>query len=429
VLEAAQQFIVPGFINPHSHTYERIFTNPDTASALMQGITLELGGVDGRSPLKLNEHFHRVEQQGTGVNYGLFVGHGSIREHILGYARRAPTAAELEQMKVLVKEAVAAGAFGLSSGLEYLPGSYADTAELVALARAARSAGGAGTIYSTHMRSEGPQLEEAVAEALRIAQKSGLTLKLSHFKVVHPDNWHKLDRVLQLINDYRKHGTAVWADTYPYLAPDYTVGLPLVRAASSYPPELVVIRSCGTNRWEGQTLTATARAMKLPPEEAARVISSGSPQATAVALVVCPHCLDRILQEPWSTLCNDASAKPWYADRAAAEELHPRTYGAFPRFLRLYVREKQLLSWEEAVHLLTGRPARFLQLPDRGLIRVGHHADIVVFNPKTVRDTATYSQPQSYPEGIKYVLVNGVLVVEQGQHIEGARPGQLVRNP
>lgn len=417
VIDATGLVVAPGFINPHSHTHDEAinpFQDLDAAASLMQGITTEFGGVDGRSPVAIAAEFERLSRDGTGVNFALFLGQGSVRGAVMGSAAGQASPDQLEAMKRLVRQGMEEGAFGLSTGLEYRPGSYADTEEIAALATETKAYGG---IYSTHLRSEGDRIIPALQEALAIGQKAGVPVNLSHLKIVHARNWAKENEVVGLIEEARRQGQQVFADIYPYLAPDYAINRPLTEWAGVLPPEYLLIVGASDPSLLGKTV-AQATEQQL----------AGAPNIRVVALVSSEAAMLRFYKADWSLVSTDGESQPKLNDpaRAMGLSLHRRSYGSYPMLLGHYVREKQVLTLEEAIRKSTGQVADWLGLKSRGYVKPGQYADIVLFDAKTVADRTTWLDPQQYPEGIQYVLVNGKLGVDQGRWVEG-RPGRVVR--
>jgi len=353
-------------------------------------------------------------------------------------------------MRALVRESMEDGAVGLSSGLEYSPDGFASIDEVVALAEVAAEFGG---VYSTHMRSEDSALEEAVDEAIEIGRRSGATLIMTHLKAAGRPNWSKLERVLEKAERARAEGQSVWADRYPYLA--YSTGLSFFfpgwaheggalgeRAADAEQRRAMRVETeakVETNGgWEtlmlvggldkahagllGQHLHAAADARGVAPYELACELVSSESSAVLVGFGMDSDNTARILSLPWCAVASDGSAEP-----AAADVLgHPRSFGTFPRVLREYVRERRLLSLEEAVAKMTSLPAKLMGFEDRGRVATGMIADLVVFDPQTVTDRATYLEPRLYSEGIEWVFVGGVPTLGRGR-VLGRRGGQVVR--
>lgn len=428
VIDAAGLVVAPGFINPHSHTHDDLlnpFIERDAKASLMQGITTEIGGVDGRSPVDIGAFLSQLEEEGTGVNYGTYLGQGSVRGHVMGWAQGPAGEWQLEEMKRLVREGMEDGAFGLSTGLEYQPGSFAPTDEVAALVRETAPYGG---IYATHVRSEGDAVVEAVQEALEIGRKAGVPVNLSHLKIVHYRNWAKEDEVVRLIEEARDAGQRVFADVYPYLAPDYAVNRPLSEWASALPPEHLLIVDGVPEELQGLTVAEAAAALGLPEAGAARELLARHPSTRIVALVSSESAMHRFLKEDWSLVSTDGEAQPKLATAAEARSyaFHRRSYGTYPQLFEELVRRRGLLTLEQAVRKSTGQVADELGLKSRGYLKPGQYADIVVFDPETIADRTTWLSPQEYPEGIHYVLVNGHVVVDGGEWI-GGRHGRIIR--
>ncbi len=423
-IDARGLVVAPGFINPHSHTHDSInpYEDFDATASLMQGITTEIGGVDGRSPVPVKTQFAQLTQEGTGVNFGLFIGQGSVRKAVMGEANRRPSAAELERMASMVRESMASGAFGVSSGLEYLPGGYAETAEVTALVAESKQYGG---IYSTHLRSEGDRIEESLDEALRIGQATGVPVNLSHLKIVKFANWPKQRSIISRIEQARAAGLTVFADVYPYLAPDWAINRPLSEWAGSPPSQVLIVRAADLNL-VGKTLADVASQRGWTPEEVASRLLAVDPGIKVVAQVNSESAMQAFLTADWSVIGTDGESQPKLDDPIAALQFHPRSYGTYPRLLGQYVRDKHLMSLEAMVRKMTGAVADNLHLRDRGYIRAGTFADLVVFDPATVADRTTWLTPQEYPAGIRTVLVNGQVAVWDGKRQPG-RPGRIIR--
>lgn len=423
VLDATGLVVAPGFINAHSHTYEYLDVAPGGDADLLQGMTTVVGGVDGRAPTPLGPFLDRLERRRLGTNHALFAGHGSIRAAVMGTAARAPTAAELRAMARILERAMQDGALGLSTGLEYVPGRYARTEELVALARVIAPFGG---IYSTHLRSEGDAVAAALDEALAVGREAGVAVNVSHFKVVGRSNWALQGRLIARIRRARDQGIQVVADVYPYPSPDYASALPLATAWDRYPPSGLLIRRTRVRGVEGLSLAQVARARGMEGRAAARWLLRQDPATRVTALVVSEDNLRQLLRQPFTIIASDGGARPLTTATGDAL-LHPRVFGAYPRVLARYVREQGVLTLEEAIHKMTGQPAAFFGLRDRGLVRAGMYADLVVFDPATVADRATWSDPALPPEGIRWVVVNGQVAVEDGRRVDGVLAGRVLR--
>jgi N-acyl-D-amino-acid deacylase len=478
--------VAPGVVNMLSWATESLLADGRAQSDVRQGVTLEVMG-EGFSmgPLTeamkeelasqsliglevewttLGEFLEHLAQRGVSPNVASFVGTATVREYELGAEDRAPTEEELRRMQALVRQAMKDGAVGVASALVYAPAFYAATDELVGLARAAGEYGG---MYISHLRSEGNRLLEALDEFLTIVREAGVRGEIYHLKAAGESNWHKLDAVVDRIEDARGEGLAVTADMYTYTAgatglngamPPWVQegGFEAWRARLSNPDVRAQVEremTTDTDEWENMFLLAGPENMRLLAfrTERLRPLTGRTladvaeerlttPARTAMDLVVedesnvstayftmSEENVRRELALPWVSFCSDSPAP-------AAEGIflkwstHPRAYGSFARLLGKYVREEQVLPLEEAVRRLTSLPAENLRLVDRGLLEPGYFADIVVFDPDRIEDHATYDDPHRYATGVVHVAVNGTLVLRDGEHT-GALPGRVVRGP
>ena len=427
-IDARGLVLAPGFINPHSHTHD--FINPyedlDATASLMQGITTEFGGVDGRSPLPVGAELDRLAAGGTGVNFALFVGQGSVRGKVMGNSAGAAGASQLDAMKQLVRQAMEEGAWGVSTGLEYAPGSAALAPEIAALVAEAKPYGG---FYSTHLRSEGDQIVPALQEALSIAKQADVPLNISHFKLVQYQNWGKEDQVVQLLEQAIGQGQKVFADVYPYLAPDYAINRPLSEWAKRLPPEYLVITRANNAALVGKTVAEAAGVLGVPVDQAVAQLSAPGSGVAVVALITSEKAMVRFYRAPWSVVSTDGEAQPKLATPAdaLAHSFHRRSYGSYPMLLGHYVRDEQMLTLEAAIRKASGAVADNVGLKDRGYVKAGYYADLVLLDPKTIADRTTWTSPQEYPAGIAHVLVNGTFAVKDGQRVPG-RPGRVLRH-
>jgi dihydroorotase/N-acyl-D-amino-acid deacylase len=454
VVDAQGKIVSPGFIDLHAHL-EPLLEMPLMESALRQGVTFALGGPDGGSPLPLKPYMDNVRTAKPGINVGYLVGHNDVRRAVLGMAARAPNDAELARMKRIVAEAMGQGAFGLSTGLLYLPGTYSNVEEVIALSQSAADSGG---IYTSHLRKEGLGLLDGVGEALEIGRRAKIPVVLTHHKAVGQLMWGKSVVTLAMVDSARKAGTDVMIDQYPYTATHTNLGVLVPSWAMAGGDadfrkrlqdaalkdsivkgiifnilndrgggDLARVQFSRVN-WdkslEGKTLKdwAARRNLAPTPENGAALVLEAMLKGGANAIY---HVLDegdvrRIMASPFTMIASDGRLS-----RPGDGHPHPRAYGTFPRVLGEYVREQKLLSLEAAVHKMTQMPAQRLRLADRGVVRVGAVADLVVFDANTVKDQSTFTEPHQYPLGIETVLVNGTVAVDGGK-ATGVRAGRVI---
>lgn len=482
----AGRVMAPGFIDMHSHSDWSLWANRRAESKVRQGVTTEVVGNCGFSPAPasdqylddlrgfalrrwpgldfrwrtMGEYLDAFDAEGTALNVVQLVGHGALRIAAMGFARRPPTMDELKVMQRLLADAIEQGAWGLSTGLIYAPGSYATTEEIVEVARAARRRG----IYASHIRGEGATLLDAVREAIRVGQESELPVQVSHIKAAGRPNWGKVTEALALIDDAAAAGLDIMADVYPYTASSTTIrallpdwaqegGMEAMVARLGDPDtrerirrevespangqslverigwDNVLISYCSRRKdAEGRRLSEIAVGRgKSPLEAAIELIVDEQGQGAMILFQLDERDLRRALGHARVMIGSDGMSLAPYGPLAEGLP-HPRSYGTFPRVLGEYVREQRVLSLAQAVHKMTGLPARRLGLKDRGFIRKGARADLVVFNPRSVADQAAYQQPHRYPVGIEQVLVNGRFVIKDGEHT-GSLPGRVLRLP
>jgi N-acyl-D-amino-acid deacylase len=469
-ISAANRILCPGFIDVHSHSDVYLLIEPGAASKIYQGVTTEIVGNCGVSaaPLAdfsqlpsdwqeqtypgrwktLAEFLDLLEQIGPAPNVAALIGHGKLRGWVLGYAARPANPAELRAMSRLLEESLEAGGWGLSSGLIYAPGKWADAEELGALAKVAARHGG---IYTSHMRSEGENLLAALAETLALGRSAGIRVQISHLKTSGRNNWALLDSALELIRRARAEGLAVAADRYPYTAactdldillPDWATHggreeiLRRVREPASRDrlkeeifagrsPEDVVIGSTGQEQWRGRPLPEVARELKMTPAEAVLfLLEADALKTSAFFKGMSEENMGRILAEPYVMLGSDASVRA-PTGPLSRDFPHPRTYGAFPRFLRAAL-DGKTVPLAEAVRKMTALPAEQFGLKGRGILRVGNPADLVVFDPVTVSDRATFAAPHQLARGVEWVIVNGVVTLTPAGPT-GRRGGRILR--
>jgi N-acyl-D-amino-acid deacylase len=486
-LRAAGRVLAPGFIDMHSHSDWRLWENRRAESKIRQGVTTEVVGNCGFSPApasaeflddlrgfalylpkgmdfawrSVGDYLRAFDREGTALNVVQLVGHGTLRVAAMGFARRAPDPKELARMQRLLADAMEDGAWGLSTGLIYAPGSYAATEEIIEIARVAGRHRG---FYASHIRGEGATLLDAVAEAIRVGREGELPVQVSHIKAAGRPNWGKVADALALIDAARAEGLDVMADVYPYTASSTTVrtllpdwaleggvdamlkrlGDPEVRARirreldapatgqsllDRVGWENIMIASCAMRKdAEGRRLSEIGAARGMDPLDAAfELIVDEAGKAYMILFQLDENDLRRALAHPAVMIGSDGSSLAPYGALGAGKP-HPRSYGTFPRVLGEYAREQRVLALGEAVHKMTGLPARRLGLRDRGVVRPGAKADLVVFDPKRVADQATYEAPHRYPVGVEHVIVNGRLVIKDGEHT-GSLPGKLLTPP
>jgi len=480
--------VAPGFINMLSWATESLLVDGRSQSDIRQGVTLEVFGegssmgplnpamkqelLEQQGDLKFNvkwttlgEYLGHLEERGVSPNVASFVGATTVRVHELGYANRAPTAEELERMRALVRQAMEEGALGVGSSLIYAPAAYAKTEELIALSKAAGEHGG---MYITHLRSEGNRLLEALDEAVRIGREAGLPVEIYHLKAAGQANWGKLDAAIARIEQARSEGLRMTADMYPYTAG--ATGLdaamppwvqeggqkaweqrlkdPAIRQRvaremttpsndwenfylGAGSPENILLngfKSAALKPLTGKTLAEVAALRGKSPVETAMdlVVEDGS-RVSTVYFLMSEQNVRRQLTLPWMSFGSDAES-PTAEGAFLQSKVHPRAYGSFARVLGHYVRDQKVLPLQEAIRRLTSLPAGNLRLARRGELKVGHFADVVLFDAAKVKDHATYDTPHQYATGVRHVFVNGVQVLRDGEHT-GATPGRFLRGP
>jgi dihydroorotase/N-acyl-D-amino-acid deacylase len=481
-IDARDRIVAPGFIDMHSHSDFTLLVDGHAESKIRQGVTTEVIGEHtsaapilgpamvervnelARFGLRLdwkdfNGYFSRLERQGISVNVLSYVGSGQVRSSVVGFDNRPPSTAELESMKSLVSEAMAQGAFGLSSALIYPPNSYMTTDELVELARVAAQSGG---LYASHLRDEGTELNKAVQEAIIIGDRGGLPVEIFHFKAFG-QRPGKVIEAVQIIERARARGIDIAANQYPYVAASTVLSETVpawaqdggrlkmverlkdpnnrerlrVEMKSEPPayygigPENIRIASVHSERnrkYQGRSVTEIAKEQGVSPEDAIMdLLAEEDGDVRAIYFAMHEEDVKAVMQLPWISIGSDGrSLRP---DGVLGKDRpHPRYYGTFPRVLGKYVREDKVLRLEDAVRKMTSLPAARLRLPDRGVLKIGMVADVVVFDADRVADRATFDNPHQYPEGIDIVIVNGQVVIDEGRHT-GATPGRVLRGP
>lgn len=474
IIDASERIVSPGFIDMLGQSDLAILVNPQLPSKIFQGITTEITGegisvapqtekliqerslIYSRYNLKpdwktFDDYFSRLEKQGIGINFASYVGATQVRKAIIGNENRSPTPDELAQMQSLVREAMLDGAFGLSTALEYAPAPYATTEELIALASEASKYGG---IYATHMRSEGKAIFQALEEAVRIGREADIPVEIWHLKVCGKQNWGKMPQVIEFIEKQRMAGMNISANTYAYNAGfcKLSIYIPLwahdggdaklienlntpakrdliCQEMKILSPEDILI--CAVNNpdliyLQGKNIAEIAALWKtdganaicdiLIQDNALTKIASFSMKESEVAMV---------LEQPWvSVCCDSAGTSP--EGLLGRDHPHPRAYGTFARILRKYVREEKLLSLSEAIRKFSSLAAQKMKLVNRGALKVGMSADLLIFDLDNIQDLATYDNPNQLSQGMDFVIINGVPVIEDGK-MTGALPGKVLR--
>ena len=487
-VDAHGMIVAPGFIDMLGQSEITILVNPHVPSKIFQGITTEITGEGGSvAPLNdpiikadkvsydhykispdwrtLGQYFTRLEKQGIGINLASYVGATQVRRMVLGDVDRPPNPAELEQMKALVRDAMREGAVGVSTSLQYAPAPYATTEELIALAGEAAKSGG---LYATHMRSEGAEVLKALDEAIRIGREAKIPVEIWHLKAAGKPSWGKMPAIVAKIDEARRNGTEIGANTYAYPAwfNSFSAFIPpwahdggdakllerlkdpatrkRIRADMENPvftwdnewqeipgPEAVLVSVVQNPKLlplQGKTLAAIASERKQEPIETLFDILIDDNAFTSVAVFgMSEPDIAFALKQPWTSVDNDSQGTA-PDGLLGGEHPHPRAYGTFPRILRKYVREEHLLTLEDAIRKFTALPALRMRLADRGVLKEGMWADVVVFDPDKIKDLATFEQPNQLSTGMQFVFINGVAVIADAK-ATNALPGKVLRGP
>ena len=436
VIDAGGQSIAPGFIDTHSHANSAIFDHPDALAAISQGITTVIVGEDGESPYPLGDFFSKLEQTPATLNFASYVGHNTLRAEVLGEDyRRGASDEEIDYMAKILASELKSGALGLSSGLEYDPGIYSETSEVIALAKVAAAVGGR---YISHIRSEDRWFEDAIDEIILIGRETGMPVQISHIKLAMKRLWGSAEETLAKLDAARADGVQITADIYPYeywqstmmvMLPerDYTDRDAIAEVLDQIaPPDgFWMTKFDPQPEYVGKTLTEIAAlretdavsAFPQLAEEADLMRQDTGERAEAIiGTSMVEADIGKLMSWPETNICTDGSLT----------DLHPRGTGSFPRVLGRYVREQKLMPLETAIHKMTGLSAAHMGFTDRGLIRQGAVADLVLFDPDTVIDRATPLAPDTLSEGITSVWVSGELVFTDGAATEN-RPGKVIR--
>jgi N-acyl-D-amino-acid deacylase len=487
-INAGGMVVAPGFIDMLGQSETYLLIDPRAMSKVMMGVTTEVTG-EGESIAPVNErlikeqedfnrrykltvdwrtlgeYFSRLEKQGSGVNLATFVGATQVREYVVGFDNRPPTPAELEQMKQLVAAAMKDGALGLSTSLQYVPARFAKTDEIVELAKVARQYGG---IYATHQRSEANALDESLAEVFQIARQAQIPVEIWHLKTAYKKNWGRMPEVLAKIRRARSGGLDITADIYPYIAGSTSLSACLPPWALEGGTEKMLARlrdssirerlkkeiTTDSKEWEniylgsggasgvliGSVVNRDLEAMqgkrvsqiaeeqgKDPLDTLFDLILADHGQTGAIYFMMSEEDMRAAMRAPFVSFCTDSGARANDGPLAGSKS-HPRGWGSYPRILGRYVRDERLLTLAQAIHKMTGLPAARVGLRDRGLLRSGFYADLTIFDPQRVLDRATFEMPNQHPQGIKYVVVNGQISVDDGQRTP-VLAGRVLRGP
>ncbi len=455
VIDASELVVAPGFIDMHTHL-DPLMQIPDATSLLMQGVTTALGGPDGGGPWPFSSYLDSLEYINLGMNVAYLVGHNVVRKSVMNMDNRKPSDAELELMKSHIQDAMAAGAFGMSTGLKYLPGAFAEVNEVIELSKIVAAHGG---IYTSHLREEGLGLIEGVAEAIIIGKEANIPIVLTHHKAIGKPVWGKSKITLAMVDSASEAGIDVMMDQYPYTASMTRVAVlipawsraggqeefikrtedPVLKDSILAGIEFNILNDRGggdirrvqlaRTPWDeslsGKTLHdwAERRGMEPNAKTGALLVLEAqlSGGGSAIYHAIDEKDVERIMQHPLTMIGSDGQLTNMNEGWP-----HPRWYGTFPKVLGEYVRERKVLDLPTALSKMTSMPADRLGLTNRGRIRLGNVADITIFNPNTITDNSKFTDPHHYPTGIIYVLVNGVLTIDKSKMTD-QRAGQLLR--
>jgi N-acyl-D-amino-acid deacylase len=478
IVNANGHYVSPGFVdvNNHSDTYLRIFLNPDLPSLIHQGITTIVGGNCGSSLapliskdiiqtiqkwadinlvnlnwLSMKEFLDEMEKRKLPVNFATLVGHATLRRGILGDISRNPKEKEISVMKKMLERSMKDGAIGFSTGLVYTHAKLASKEEIIEMAKIVKKYDG---VYATHIRGESEEIIQSVKEALEVAKESGVNLEISHLKAIGKKSWPLMDEALELIEKSGKSGANVNFDVYPYtitgsvlyiLLPDWVaeggkkmmihrLKDPAIRKKiikemreDDFDYSKVIISISPLNKTlSRKSIAEIATAQDKSIEEAIiDILVASEGRVITMMDVLSEKNVIKAIQNPFSIISSNGSGYS-VNHRSSGEIVHPRNFGSFPRVLARYVREKKILTWEEAIHKMSGKPAEKFKLKNRGIIKKGNFADVLVFNPKNIEDTATAENPYQYSKGISYVLVNGRIILEEGKY-KGGGSGKILK--
>lgn len=457
VIDATGLIVCPGFIDVHTHIEGSVLEVPTAGNFILDGVTSVVTGNCGSSAVDIEKFWRQLDSVKISLNVATLIGHNSVRRAVMGDEQRDPTPEELKRMQQLVEEGMKAGAVGLATGLIYVPGTYAKTDEVVALAQEAAHYNG---VYASHIRDEGDKVLDAIDEAINIGRVAGLPIQISHFKVTYKPNWGRSIQTLDKVEEARKQGIDVTIDQYPYIASSTTLGTTMPswafgggrdsllwrlndrRTRQRIIDEMVgmlrkkqlknysyavVARYAPDSTYNGKSISEINRLKGRKPrphDEAETILElvASTDRVQMVYFSMNEADLRRIAQYPFNMFASDAGINKY-----GVGVPHPRAYGTNARVLGTYVRDLKIIRLEEAIRRMTSLPATRFGFADRGLLREGYAADVVIFDEKIVGDRATYDKPHAYSAGISYVIVNGVITAENGRHT-GARSGVLLKH-
>ncbi len=455
VIRAENLIICPGFIDVHTHT-EKILERPEIENYIFQGVTTVIAGNCGSHAFPLSEFFKKLKRKKISLNFGSLVGHNTIREIVMGKKDKEPNEKALKRMEELLEKELKSGGLGLSTGLEYVPGVYSKTEELLRLGKIVARFHG---IYSTHMRNEDVMIKEAILEAIKVGKESGIPVEISHIKLCSEEVWGKLELIKEPVEDARKRGTEIFMDQYPYIhtSTDISITIPPYAFANGLETfkervksqdfrkklkEEISLRKLSSSKvdklknilianyeknpsYNGKSLEEILimRGEKVDLMNAAELIIEmvENGDASAVFLQMQEEDVKELMKLPYVSVASDGGVQ--FPGKGYP---HPRSYGTFPRILSKYVREEKILTLEDAIRKMTSLPAQVFRIKDRGLIKEGFFADLVILDPEEIRDKSTFQNPHQYPSGIKFVIVNGKIVVQNGKHT-GEYPGIIIK--
>lgn len=478
IIDVAGHYVAPGFIDVtnHSDTYWRIFLNPDLESLVYQGVTTIVGGNCGSSLapltshdmiksirkwadishinlnwLRMKEFLSEVEKNRLSINFATLAGHGTLRRGLIQDETRSLSPREISVMKNMLKSAMKEGTLGISTGLVYTHAKQADKKEIAELAKIVKKYKG---VYATHIRGESQDLIESLKEAIEIARSTGVKLQISHIKAMGEKNWRLVDEALNLIETAKSGGVDVDFDVYPYTStgsvlyiflPDWvTEGgreMMLHRLNDSeikkevieemkknnfdYSKVIISISSLNKNLNHRRVVDIARSQGKSVEETIVDILVASGGRVVTMMKVLSEENVSKIIQHPFSIISSNGAGYN-LNHKKSGELVHPRNFGSFPRVLGKYVRERKILSWEEAIYKMSGKPAEKFRIKKRGVIKKGNFADLVIFNPDKIRDLATMDNPYQYSKGINYVIVNGDIILEKGKY-NGKRAGKVIR--